>query len=121
MSESIGSPVSCLTRSSMRSPSRRPGPRKEDTDERLALSKLALNARGSPALLASSFSEFARPRVCSSLSMTHGPAMTSGRSPSPTKIPGAIRTGSNLPPAMRYRLTSIRCFEEAAMKFWKSG
>src|SRR5450759_5974303 len=90
MSVRIGKPSafgpSAFNPARMRSPSFSPGPRYAPTDVRLALSKLALNTN-SPA---ASRMPRAMRCTCSSLSITHGPAMSTRRLP---KSANSIGTG----------------------------
>src|ERR1035437_2831227 len=70
----------------MRSPSFRPGPRYAPTDVRLALSKIALKTNSPTA----SRMPRAMRCTCSSLSITHGPAISTRRLP---KSANSIGTG----------------------------
>src|SRR5829696_2753038 len=67
----------------MRSPSSTPGPRNERPDVRFALSYDALKINGTPARCAISCSRPASVAACCSLSMTHGPAMSTNGLPPP--------------------------------------
>src|SRR6516164_6132458 len=81
MSVKIGSCKSDLIFPRIRSPSASPGPRKELTDDRLALSYEALNSRGTPAWSAIRATRSAIIRVWDSLSITHGPAIKNSALP----------------------------------------
>src|SRR5215475_9495846 len=58
--------------------------------ERLALSKDALKTNGAPSFKSSQ----ARKRMCSSLSMTHGPATSASGAPPPISSADVMRTGA---------------------------
>src|SRR5579863_874910 len=66
----------------IRRPSFNPGPRYDETLERLALSKEALKMNGTPSFAIS----LARKWTCSSLSMTQGPAISARGASPPTPI-----------------------------------
>src|ERR1035438_9931408 len=74
----------------MRSPSFNPGPRYAPTDVRLALSKLALNTKSPTNSPTASRMPRAMRCTCSSLSITHGPAISTRRLP---KSANSIGTG----------------------------
>ena len=100
MSVRIGTPNRALMPASTRSPSSRPGPRNERPDVRLALSYDALKMKGTRARRAISARLPARSTACCSLSMTHGPAMSTNglpppiaRSPSLTGVTALIIRG----------------------------
>src|SRR5438874_4798236 len=86
MSVRIGtrSRVSAFTAARIRRPSSRPGPRNDRIDVRFALSYDALKTNGTPARRVISTSRPARSRVCASLSITQGPAMSTNGIPPPT-------------------------------------
>src|SRR5262249_38982410 len=75
MSVRIGSFRSALIFPRIRMPSLRPGPRKELTEERFALSYDALKTYGTPASIAIHEVFSAILRACASDSITHGPAI----------------------------------------------
>ena len=85
MSVVTGSPVASFTRRRMASPRSSPGPRYASTLVRLALSNEALNTSGTASSAAICFSRAAIASVSSSLSITHGPAMTSNGWPRPQR------------------------------------
>src|SRR5262249_34283672 len=89
MSVRIGMPSAFFTPARMRNPSRNPGPRYAPALVRLALSKLALKTKPSPT---ASRMPRAMRWMCSSVSMTHGPAIRTSRSP---KSPNSIGTAES--------------------------
>ena len=92
MSVVSGSPVRSLTAASVFRPSRRPGPRNDLPEVRLALSNDALNTSGSSSRSASSASASAMRSVRSCDSITHGPRIHNSGRPGPhSRSP--IRTG----------------------------
>src|SRR6266478_2645811 len=90
MSVKTGSFKSVLILPRIRSPSVKPGPRNEFTDDRFALSNDALNTYGTPASEAIFATRSAIIRACASDSITHGPAIKKKDLPSrrtgPTEI-----------------------------------
>src|SRR5262249_43879937 len=114
MSVRIGTPAASRTRPSTRSPRSRPGPRNDEDAVRLALSYDALKTSGTPARREMSASASAVSIACASLSMTHGPAMSTS-APPPIVTPPATtgRTGwgggaTPLPPHGRCRVIALR-------------
>ena len=83
MSVRIGTPCRALIAASTRRPSARPGPRNERPDVRFALSNEALKISGTPTRRAISSSAAAMAIACASLSMTHGPAISTSGLPKP--------------------------------------
>src|SRR5436190_87245 len=81
MSVRIGTPAASRTRPRTRSPSTRPGPRNDEPEVRFALSYDALTATGPPARRVVSRSASAVSTACASLSITHGPAMSTSDGP----------------------------------------
>src|SRR6516225_11387191 len=85
MSVRIGTPRSDLIRARIRKPSLRPGPRNAFADERFALSKEALKMQGTPASAAILETHSAIFRLCTSDSITHGPAIRNSGLPPPSR------------------------------------
>src|SRR5262245_55337781 len=74
----------------MRRPSRRPGPRNDPPEVRLALSYDALKMKGTPRRRAIAARRPARSVACASLSMTQGPAMSTSGCPPPMARPPIV-------------------------------
>ncbi len=83
-SVSTGTPICSRTRARILRPSSMPGPRKLAREERLALSKEALNMKGMPSAPVISFSRPATSSTSASLSMTQGPAIRKNGRSGPT-------------------------------------
>src|SRR5690349_5409470 len=92
MSVRIGTPARSRTCASTRRPSVSPGPRKDRSDVRFALSYDALKTNGTPAERVMSRSARAVSTAWDSLSMTQGPAISISGLPPMLAMP--IRTGS---------------------------
>ncbi len=95
-SVSTGTPCWRRTSSSTLRPCSMPGPRKELRDERLALSKEALNTNGMPSEPVISLSWPATSWVSCGLSTTQGPAIRKNGLPGPISTPASF---TRSPPA----------------------
>src|SRR5215471_16194239 len=94
MSVRIGTPAASRTCPRTRRPCSSPGPRNDFDEVRLALSYDALKTSGTPARRVISTSASAVSTACASLSMTHGPAMSTSAPPPNVTLPAATsRTG----------------------------
>jgi hypothetical protein len=91
----------------MQRPSLSPGPRKDETDDRLALSYDALKISGTLTALAISLRPSAINMACASLSITHGPAIRNSGAFAPNAIfPMEKLTGDLAPADSMERITS---------------
>ncbi len=95
MSVRIGTPRRALIAASTRSPSSRPGPRNDRPDVRLALSKDALKTNGHAGARARCRRvRSASSEACASLSMTHGPAISTNGRPPPIAMSPMLTGGT---------------------------
>jgi len=85
MSVSSGRPVRARTSARIRRPASSPGPRKDFTEVRFALSYDALKMTGTPQRAAISRMAAAVSSVCAALSITQGPRMKASGLPPPTE------------------------------------
>src|SRR5579885_3194081 len=85
MSVRIGNFSCDLIFARIRSPSVKPGPRNDFTDERFALSYDALKIYGTPASAAARAAHSAIFIACASDSITHGPAIRNSGWPAPSR------------------------------------
>ena len=100
-------PRALLDLSENASPSLSPGPRKDETDDRLALSYDALKISGTLTAPAISPRRSAMDMACASLSITHGPAIRNSGALAPNAIfPTEKLTGDLAPADSMERLTS---------------
>src|SRR5690242_16873322 len=98
----------------MRSPSRRPGPRNEDNELRLALSYDALNTYGMPRSRVMAAIDLAIRSAWSSLSITQGPAMSASGAPPPITTPPPTGTARVAwPPSAGGRPVALAGIDEA--------
>src|SRR4051812_12406741 len=96
MSVSTGTPAVSRTRPSTRTPSLNPGPPNDEPHVRVALSYHALKMKGTPARPGMSRRAIAVSMACASLSMTHGPAISTS-APAPMLTPPASTGTTRLP------------------------
>src|SRR6188472_1671550 len=119
MSVRIGTCAASFTRARTRTPSVSPGPRNDFADVRLALSYETLKMKGTRARRVMSRSASAVSTACASLSMTHGPAMSTSASPPrltpPTSTGGTTRLpyhGRRVGMPVR-DLVAVACLDES--------